>query len=177
MSRHWYVLQTLSSQEDQVKQLIENSKDKWTDGALIEQVKVPTLEMGELRRGKKKIIKKKFMPGYVFIELDLTDELLQKIRNIPGVMGFISSGNVPQILADEEIKNLFTEMGEIKEDKTISRLLFATGETVKILDGPFANFQGDIHGINSEKNKVTVMVEIFGRSTPVELDYLQVGKA
>ena len=177
MDMKWYVVHTLSSQEDKVKNMIEKEKLKWAEGIRIGQVKVPTLEMAEMSRGKKRIVKKKFMPGYVFMELDMTDELQRQIRSIPGVMGFVSSGTQPQVLSEEEIQNLFTEMVEIKkEDKTASRILFSKGEVVKILEGPFANFQGTIDEVDSDKGKVKVKVEIFGRSTPVELNYLQVGK-
>ena len=177
MNMKWYVIHTLSSQEDKVKNMIEKEKLKWAEGSRVGQVKVPTLEMAKMSRGKKRIVKKKFMPGYVFMELDITDELQRRIRSIPGVMGFVSSGTEPQVLSDEEIQNLFTEMVEIKkEEKTAPRILFSKGEVVKILEGPFANFQGTIDEVDSDKGKVKVKVEIFGRSTPVELNYLQVGK-
>ena len=177
MALNWYVIHTLSSYEGKVKKLIEAESKKWPEKEMIGDIKVPTLEMAELRGGKKRIVKKKFMPGYVFIELDMTDELYRKVRNIPGVMGFVSSGAEPQVLTNEEMQNLFTEMGEVKTDEKVApRILFAEGETVKIIDGPFANFQGVIDDVNAEKGKVRVRVEIFGRATPVELDYLQVGK-
>ena len=177
MALNWYVIHTLSSHESKVKKLIEREGEKWSEKDKIGDIKVPTLEMAELRGGKKRIVKKKFMPGYVFIELDLNDELLTKIRNIPGVMRFVSSGAEPQILTKEEMQNLFTEMGEIKPDEKVApRILFSEGEKVKVIDGPFANFQGVIDEVNADKGKVRVRVEIFGRSTPVELDYLQVGK-
>ena len=177
MGMQWYVIHTLSSHEDKVRALIEQQKKRWSDGVKIGQIKVPTLEMAELRGGKKRVVRKKFMPGYVFIELDISDDLYRKIRNLPGVMGFITNGVEPQVLSEEEIQNLFTEMGGIKqEEKTQRRILFTEGETIKILEGPFAKFQGVIDEVNNEKGKVKVRVEIFGRSTPVELDYLQVGK-
>ena len=173
----WYVIHTLFAHEDKVKKIIEQEKKRWPETDSVGQIKVPTIEMAELRGGKKKIVKKKFMPGYVFIELDLTENLLHKIRALPGVMGFVSTGSQPQVLSEEEIQNLFTEIGEIKkEEKSAPRILFSEGEAVKILEGPFSNFQGVIDEVNSEKGKVKVRVEIFGRSTPVELDYLQVGK-
>lgn len=180
MSMKWYVLHTLSSHEGKVKKIIETQKLKWADGANIGQIKIPTLDMAELYHGKKRIVKKKFMPGYVFIELDLTDDLMYKIRNIVGVMGFVGTDAKPQVLTEEEIQSLFAEMGDavsnVSEEKVAPRILFVQGETVKIIDGPFANFQGIIDEVNVEKGKLRVRVEIFGRSTPVELDYLQVGK-
>ncbi|MCB1145822.1 MAG: transcription termination/antitermination factor NusG [Leptospiraceae bacterium] len=177
MGYSWYVINTMSSHEDKVRKLIERSKEKWDDGALIGQVKVPTHEVAELRGGKKRVVRKKLMPGYVFLELDVSDEIIRKIRSIPGVMGFVSTGNDPQVMSDDEMQSLFTEMGEVaSEEKSAPRILFSEGETVKIIDGPFANFNGIVDEVNHEKGKVRVKVEIFGRSTPVELDYLQVGK-
>lgn len=177
MSFDWYVIQTLSSFEAKVKKLIERESVHWADKENIGEVKVPTLEMAELRNGKKRIVKKKFMPGYVFIELKMTDDLLHNIRKLNGVMGFIGSDGEPQVLTEDEIQGLFAEMGEVKADEKASpRILFSEGETVKIIEGPFANFQGVIEDVNSEKGKVKVKVEIFGRKTPVELDYLQVSK-
>lgn len=177
MSYQWYVIQTLSSHESKVKKLIEKQKDRWPDGDKIGQIKVPTIEMAELRGGKKRIVQKKFLPGYVFIELDFTEDLFQRLRGLGGVMGFVGTGNEPQVLSEEDIQNMFAEMGEVPtEEKVGPRILFSEGETVKIIDGPFANFQGIVDEVNSEKGKLRVRVEILGRSTPVELDYLQVGK-
>ncbi|MFZ5627807.1 MAG: transcription termination/antitermination protein NusG [Spirochaetota bacterium] len=177
MAMHWYVVTTLSSHEDKVKKLLERQKDKWPDGAKVGQVKIPLHEMAELRGGKKRIVKKKLMPGYVFIEADLTDELQHRIRSLPGVMGFVSAGVEPQVLSEEEMHALFTEMGPaVAEEKQTTRIFFSEGEIVRIIDGPFANFQGTVDDVNPEKGKVRVRVEIFGRATPVELDYLQVSK-
>ncbi|MDH5717112.1 MAG: transcription termination/antitermination protein NusG [Spirochaetia bacterium] len=177
MEFKWYVIHTLSAHESKVKKLIEREKEKWEEKDRVGQIKIPTLEMAELRGGKKRIVKKKFMPGYLFLELDITDELYRKIRAIPGVMGFVGSGSSPQVLTEEEMQSLFAEMGEVTtEEKVAPRILFSEGEIVKIIDGPFANFQGVIDEVSPEKGKLRVKVEIFGRSTPVELDYLQVGK-
>lgn len=177
MALNWYVLHTLSSHEDKVKKLLEKEKEKWPEKDRVGQIKVPTIEMAELRGGKKRIVKKKFMPGYVFIELDITDDLARKVRSLSGVMDFVSTGSEPQVLSEEEIQSLFAEMGDVApEEKSKPRILFSEGETIKVIDGPFANFQGVIDEVNHEKGKVRVMVEIFGRTTPVELDYLQVSK-
>lgn len=177
MSMQWYVVTTLSSHEDKVKRLLERQKTKWADGAKVGQVKIPLHEMAELRGGKKRIVKKKLMPGYVFIEADLSDELQHRIRALPGIMGFVSAGTDPQVLSEEEMHSLFTEMGPaVADDKQTPRIFFSEGEIVKIIDGPFANFQGTIDDVNPDKGKVRVRVEIFGRATPVELDYLQVSK-
>lgn len=173
----WYVLQVLSSHENKVQKLIEREKARWDNGDKIGEIKIPVLEMAELRGGKKRIVKKKFMPGYVFIQADLDDELERAVRSIPGVVTFVGTDEAAQILSDDEMQSLFSEMGENKNDeKVASRILFSEGETVRIIEGPFTNFQGLVESVDSEKGKVRVKVEIFGRSTPVELDYLQVGK-
>ncbi len=178
MAYQWYVVSTLSSHEDKVRKLLENMKKKWADGDRLRQVKVPVLEVAELRSGKKRVVKKKLMPGYVFLEIDMDDEIMSRIRSTPGIMGFVSAGHEPKILTEEEMHSMFTEMGDeaATEDKMASRLLFDVGDVVTIIDGPFANFSGVVDDVNPEKGKVRVKVEIFGRSTPVELDYLQIGK-
>lgn len=178
MNYQWYVIHTLSSHEDKVKKLIEKSKEKWSNGGKVGEVKLPLLEMAELRNNKKRIVKKKLMPGYLFVELDYDEDVVYKIRNLPGVMGFVSAGNEPQVMTEEEMQSLFTEIGDVPtEEKVAPRILFSRGDIVKIIDGPFANFQGVVDGVDPEKGKLTVSVEIFNRSTPVELDYLQVGKS
>lgn len=178
MAFQWYVVHTLSSHEDKVKKLIDRAKVAWPEGTRIGQVKVPVLDMAELRGGKKRVVKKKLMPGYVFIELDIDDELQRKVRAVPGIMGFVSAGAEPQVLTEEEMHSLFTEMGEVAaKEKVAPRILFDVGEKVKIIDGHFSNFQGVVDKINHEKGKIWVKVEILGRSTPVELDYLKVVKA
>lgn len=171
------MLHVLSSHENKVKNLIEREKKRWDEGEKIGQVKIPVLEMAEMHGGKKRIVKKKFMPGYVFVQADLSDDLERLVRAVPGVMGFVGTDEAAQMLSEEEIQNLFSEMGENKNDEKVApRILFSEGETVSIIDGPFANFHGLIESVDSEKGKVRVKVEIFGRSTPVELDYLQIGK-
>ncbi len=173
----WYVVTTLSSHEDKVKKLLERQKTKWPDGAKVGQVKIPLHEVAELRGGKKRVIKKKLMPGYVFIEAELSDELQQRIRSLPGIMGFVSTGVDPQVLSEEEMHSLFTEIGPTTaDDKQATRILFNKGDIVRIVDGRFTGWQGTIDNVMPEKGKVVVMVEIFGNANPVELDYLQVTK-
>ena len=130
MAMQWYVVTTLSSHEDKVRKLIERQKGKWPDGAKVGQVKIPLHEMAELRGGKKRIVKKKLMPGYVFIEAELTDELQHRIRALPGIMGFVSAGTEPQVLSEEEMHSLFTEMGPAVADEKQTPYLSTTSALI-----------------------------------------------
>jgi transcriptional antiterminator NusG len=178
MALSWYVLQVYSGHENKVKSSIEklilqhNLQDK------ISQVKVPTMDVAEMKNGKKKITKKRLIPGYVLIEMDMNDDLQYMVKSLPSVSAFVGKGVKPDPLSLEEVKNLFNEMGDIpaEESQSKPRLLFKVGESLKIIDGPFANFSGVVDEIYPDKGRLRVKVEIFGRSTPVELDYLQVGK-
>ena len=179
MSNKWYVLQVYSGHENKVKSNIEkliiqhNLQDKIT------QIKIPTMDVAEMKNGKKKITRKKLMPGYVLIEMEMDDDNQFLIQNLPSVSMFVGSKTKgPAALTPEEIKNMFSEMGDVESEEPVKpRLLFNVGETLKIIDGPFANFTGIVDEIFPEKGRLRVKVEIFGRSTPVELDYLQVGKS
>ena len=136
---------------------------------------VPTENVVELKEGKKRVSTKKFFPGYVLIEMDLSDETWHLINNIPKVTGFIGSNNKPSPLSDEEVENIRKQMDTgVTLTKTKSQ--FQKGDAVRIADGPFLGFTGAIDDIDIDHRKLRVMVSIFGRSTPVELDFLQVEK-
>jgi transcriptional antiterminator NusG len=137
----------------------------------------------EVKDGKKKVSTKKFLPGYILLEMDLPDQgwkpICSAIRRIPGVTGFVgSSPNLkPQPISQEEARMIFQKTGEIKGEKVLKpKQTFSVGETVRIIDGPFDSFTGTIEEVNLEKGKLRVMVGIFGRATPVEVDFLQVEK-
>lgn len=178
MAASWYVLQVYSGHESKVKTNIErlvkqnNLQDK------ILQVKIPTMDVAEMKNGKKKIVKKRLMPGYILIEMEMNDDLQYAIQKLPSVGSFVGKAGKPDPLTLEEVKNLFNEMGDFPTDETQAKpkILFKVGEVLKIIDGPFANFNGVVDEIYPDKGRLKVRVEIFGRSTPVELDYLQVGK-
>lgn len=184
MAKGWYILHTYSGYEGKIERtirsLLENG-DLSADAVL--DVKVPVEEVCEVKDGKKKVVTKKFLPGYIMIELDLPDlgwkDTCSKIRRIQGVTGFVGAGSNerPRPLSGEEAKALLQKSGEIKGDKPVRmKQSFAVGEQVKIIDGPFASFSGSIEEVNLEKNKLRVVVGIFGRATPVEVDLLQVEK-
>lgn len=179
MSKKWYALQTYSGHENKVKLNIEKMVEQYNLEEKISQVKIPTMDVAEMKNGKKKVTKKKIMPGYILVEMEMDDDLKFKIQNLPSVSTFVGANTEkgPEPLSVEEVKNMFSEAGESEaEEPAMPRTLFKVGETLKIVDGPFANFNGVVDEIFPDKGRLRVKVEIFGRSTPVELDYLQVGK-
>jgi transcriptional antiterminator NusG len=178
MSVKWYVLQVYSGHENKVKSNIEKLVTQHNLQDKIIQIKIPTMDVAEMKNGKKKITRKRLMPGYLLIEMEMNDDTQYLVQNLPSVSTFVGSKTKPDPLTLEEVKNLFNEMGDVQTDETQSkpRLLYKVGEALKIIDGPFANFSGVVDEIYPEKGRLRVKVEIFGRSTPVELDFLQVGK-
>lgn len=173
MAKRWYVIHTLTGQEEKVKANILSrlALSKLTDQ--ISQVLIPTEVVSEVKAGKKKISERKFFPGYILIEMELTDECWYLVKNTSGVTGFISSGSKPTPLLEEEIGNILKQTEE-KKEKPMPKVIFDKGESVRITEGPFTNFNGTIEEVHPAKGKLKVSVMIFGRSTPVELEYWQV---
>ena len=169
----WYVIHTLTGQEDRVKATIES---KITENPLkdrVFQVLIPTEQVSEVKDGKKKISMRKFFPGYVLVQMDLNDEAWYLLKNIPGVTGFIGTKTKPVPLLDSEV-NLIIKQTEEGREKPTPKVIFEKGDSVKVIEGPFINFGGTIEEVNPDKGKIKVMVLIFGRATPVELEYWQV---
>ena len=138
------------------------------------KVNIPTIKVAEMTTaGKKRVVEKKYMPGYILAELDLNDQVRLHISRLASVSGFVGSPD-PQPLSDDEVRNLLDGGDSVAEEAPRARILFQVGETVKIVDGPFANFTGVVDEIMPDKGRLRVKVEIFGQATPVELDYLQV---
>lgn len=182
MEKQWFVLHTLSGQEGKVRESIERRAklDELTD--YIGEVLIPTEKVSEVKRGKKTTTTRKFYPGYVLINIALYDEhkqLVDKswyfIQETPGIIGFIG-GERPVPLRNEEVQSILQQIEE-KQEKVKPKVNFTAGETVKINDGPFLNFNGVIDEVDPERGKLKVSVSIFGRSAPVELEYWQVEKA
>lgn len=171
--KQWYVIKTYAGHEKKAKANIEKMAESRGLLARVGQVSVPTIKMAEMKGGKKRIVEKKFMPGYVIAELDLDDNLQTLIRRLPSISGFVGNPD-PQPLTIEEVKNLLNVQNQEEEETSVTNMLFRVGETVKIIDGPFANFAGVVDEIMADKGRLRVRVEIFGQATPVELDYLQV---
>ena len=184
MAKNWYIVHTYTGYENKIERTIRMMLDaKELDSAIVTDVKVPVEEVVEVKDGKKRSRKNKFLPGYIMLELDLPEigwkTTCSAIRRIQGVTGFVGTNPDvrPRPISAEEAKNLLQKSGELKGEKTVRiKQSYEVGDTVKITDGPFATFSGNVEEINAEKNKLRVMVQIFGRATPVEVDILQVEK-
>ncbi|MDR0628235.1 MAG: transcription termination/antitermination protein NusG [Treponema sp.] len=184
MATGWYVLHTYAGYENKIEKTIRMMIDSGElDKEQVRDVKVPSEEVVEVKDGKKRITTKKFLPGYILVEMDLPDlswkGVCSKIKKIQGVTGFVGTpaDRKPQPLPGEEARIILQKSGEIKGERPVrSRQSFAPGEQVKIIEGPFESFTGIIEEVNQEKNKLRVMVGIFGRNTPLDVDLLQVEK-
>ncbi|MDR2841890.1 MAG: transcription termination/antitermination protein NusG [Spirochaetaceae bacterium] len=184
MATAWYILHVYSGFETKIEKKVRLMISQGElDKAIVKDIKTPSEEVTEVKDGKKRTQTKKFFPGYMMIELDLPDDnwkaTNKAIRDINGVTGFVGTppDRKPKPLSGEEARVILQKTGEIKGDKPVrARQTFSEGEQVKIIDGPFESFTGTIEEINTEKNKLKVMVGIFGRNTPVEVDIIQVEK-
>jgi len=174
MGKNWYVVHTYSGSEEKVKQAIENKADKKNLRDKISQVLVPTERIIELKGGGKKESDKKFYPGYILVEMELDDESWHLVRKTPRVTGFVGGSN-PVALSQEEVDVILQQMekGHAPQVKT----QYQKNETVRITDGPFSNFVGYIEDVDMDHGRLKVMVSIFGRQTPVELNFFQVERA
>jgi len=171
--RNWYVLHTYSGYEDAVKDAIEQRIESMNMQDYIFQVMVPKVEEVTIRRGEKVTDKKRLFPGYVLIEMNVTDESWYVARNTPNVTGFVGSGNIPVAVTPEEFGVVQKHVGDSQSSFKIE---LAAGDPVIILDGPFATYEGIVSEVDKDRGKVKVNVSIFGRETPVELDFVQVKK-
>jgi transcriptional antiterminator NusG len=179
MSKKWYVIHAYSGHENKVKTALEKETDMSGLREYIGQIKVPTIEVSEHKGGKKKTVTRKSFPGYVLVEMEMNDQTWSLVKRIPSVTGFVGAmgSSRPKPLTDEEVSLMFDQSDEHKvKDKVAVVVDFSIGEHVKIIDGPFNNFTGLVEEINAEKGRLRVKVEIFGRGTPVDLDFAQVGK-
>lgn len=171
--RRWYVIHTLSGHEQKVRHNLMKRIESMNMKGKIFNVLVPTEEEVEIKGGKKRIVQRKIFPGYVLVEMVMSDDSWYVVRNTSGVTGFVGSGTKPLPLPEEEVKQILKQTsGEAPR----RRLTLKTGDKVRITSGPFVEFYGAIQEVNPEKEKIKVLVSIFGRETPVELDYAQVEK-
>ncbi|MCK4774180.1 MAG: transcription termination/antitermination factor NusG [Candidatus Krumholzibacteria bacterium] len=169
----WYVVHTYSGHENKVK---ENILKMIATSSIIDQfgrLIVPTEEVAEMKKGKKTITTRKFFPSYILIEMFMSDESWHLVNGIPGVTAFVGTGTKPQPLLPTEVERILGRMDKERET-IIPEIPYTLGEHIRIKDGPFSDFTGVIDEINAEKGKLRVLVSIFGRETPVELDFLQV---
>ncbi|NLT95313.1 MAG: transcription termination/antitermination protein NusG [Clostridia bacterium] len=171
--KKWYVIHTYSGYENKVKANLEKRIESMNMGDKIFRILVPMEDEVELKDGKKKVVKRKVFPGYVLVEMKMTDDSWYVVRNTTGVTGFVGTGAKPVPLHDSEAKALLKQMG-VEEPK--ARIDLNVGQNVRVNSGPFENFLGTIEEIYPEKGKVKVLLSMFGRETPVELDFTQVDK-
>jgi transcriptional antiterminator NusG len=172
MAMHWYVVQTYSGQEAKVMQFIQEVINSGDMAGQLGNVLMPTQDVVQVKNGKKVKTTRKFFPSYVLVEIELNKETMHFMRNINGVTGFVGS-NKPQAIREEEMRRILGQT-EKSTRQEISEVPFEIGDAVKIKDGPFNDFDGVVDEIHPEKGKVKVMVSVFGRSTPVEVDFVHV---
>lgn len=170
--RRWYVIHTYSGYENKVKKNLEHRILSLDKSDRIFRVEVPTVEEIEIRSGQRHTVPRKIFPGYVLVEMIMDEESWYVVRNTPGVTGFVGTGNKPSPLPEQEAQTILKQMQMAAPTKF--KVTLQPGQAVKIVDGPFSDFEGIIDNINQEKGKVRVRVSFFGRETPVELDFLQV---
>ena len=175
MSKQWYIVHTYSGFEKKVKESLEGRVQAFGLTDKIGQVIIPTESVVEVRGGKKVISPRMCYPGYLLVEMDMDDYTWHVVRSTPRVTGFVGSGQTPTPLTDEEVQNILNRATSTAE-KPKPKLSFDRNESVRIVDGPFANFSGKVDEVNTERGTLRVMVTIFGRATPVELEFLQVEK-
>ena len=171
--KQWFVIHTYSGYEDRVRKNLEQ-RIKFIDGGdEIFQVVIPTEEEIEVRSGQRRNVTKKTLPGYVLIQMKMSDRSWNIVRNTPGVTGFVGSGNKPTPLSEEEVNQILTQM---TAEAPKVKVGFRKGQSIRVTDGPFIDFVGVVDEISPDKGKVKVLLSLFGRETPVQLDFLQVEK-
>ncbi len=171
----WYIVHTYSGFEDRVKETLLQRAEALGMGDAFGEVRIPTETVVEYRNGKKREIQRKFFPGYILVEMEMSDPAWHVVKNTPKVTGFVGTGKRPTPLTPEEVHQILEQVSSAKE-KPRPKYVFEKGEPVKITDGPFNNFTGVVDEVNLDRNTLKVMVTIFGRQTPVELDFSQVQK-
>ncbi|HTS24467.1 MAG TPA: transcription termination/antitermination protein NusG [Bryobacteraceae bacterium] len=173
--KKWFIIHTYSGFENKVKESLQTRADAFGFSDKIGQILIPTEEVVELRNGKKVTSKRLVYPGYVLVEMEMNDELWHAVKNTPRVTGFVGGGNSPVPLSADEVNQILYRQASSAE-RPRPKMTFEKNDSVRIIDGPFANFSGKVDEVNSERGTLRVMVTIFGRATPVELEFLQVEK-
>ena len=173
LGRRWYVLHTYSGYEENVERNMRQRIDSMDMQDKIFDVIIHKEKKIKIKNGKRKIVEEKIFPGYVLVNMIVTDDSWYVVRNTPNVTGFVGTGNTPTPVSEEEMKSIMSKMG-VEEPKY--EIDVEAGSPVKITDGPFKNFEGKVNEVDAERGKVKVLVNMFGRETPVELDYLQIKK-
>ncbi len=171
--KRWFVIHTYSGYEERVKKNLEQRIKFMDSRDEVIQVVIPTEEETEVRNGQRRTVTKKILPGYVLIEMKMSDQSWNIVRNTPGVTGFVGSGSKPVPLREEEVNQIIKQMAA---EAPRVKVGFKKGQSVRVIDGPFIDFVGVVDDISMAKGKVKVLLSLFGRETPVELDFLQVEK-
>jgi len=171
--KQWFVVHTYSGYEERVKKNLEQRIKFMDGGDAIFQIVIPTEEEIEVRSGQRRNVTKKILPGYVLIHMKMSDRSWNIVRNTPGVTGFVGTGSKPAPLSEEEVNQILTQM---TAEAPKVKVGFRKGQSIRVTDGPFLDFVGVVDDISPEKGKVKVLLSLFGRETPVELDFLQVEK-
>ena len=174
--KRWYVVRAVSGQEKKVKDYIDAEVERNKIQDYISQVLIPTEKVYQIRNGKKISKERNYFPGYIMVEALLDGEVQHILKNIPGVIGFLGDKGQPIPLRQAEVNRILGKVDELSETDAELNIPFIVGESVKVIDGPFNSFIGTIEEINEEKKKLTVMIKIFERKTPLELSYMQVEK-
>lgn len=173
--RAWYAIHTYSGYENKVRSHLEARIASMDMRGKIFRVIVPMEEEVEIKQGQRRTVQRKVFPGYVLVEMIMSDEAWYVVRNTPGVTSFVGSGNKPIPLQEHEVKSILKQVTK-ETEKPKAKISFSKGQSVRVVDGPFADFIGTVSDLNMDRNKVTVLVSFFGRETPVVLDFLQVEK-
>lgn len=175
MAKKWYVIHAYSGFEKRVKQTLEERIRLTGTAHLFDEILVPAEEVVELRKGRKVTSERKFFPGYVLVKMELNDQTWHMVNDTPKVSGFLGGGGRPQPLSEREVDKILRQVEDGME-KPKPKVTFAVGENVRVIDGPFVSFNGVVEEVDEDKTRLKVSVSIFGRATPVELDFVQVEK-
>ncbi|MDY6845233.1 MAG: transcription termination/antitermination protein NusG [Thermodesulfobacteriota bacterium] len=173
MSKHWYIVHTYSGYEEHAKLALKEKIRLHDMEDKFGEILIPSEKIVELVKGKKKLSTRKFYPGYMFVNMEMDNETWHVVKDTPKVTGFVGRGKAPKPVPEEEINEIFSQMDEgVLKPKP--KVMFEKGDSIKVVDGPFTNFNGVVAEVKPDKGKVRVLVSIFGRTTPVELEFFQI---
>lgn len=174
MSKSWYAVHTIAGHENKVKDVLtRRAQVQHLWNVDIDDVLIPTEQESAMRAGKRTVVKKKVFPGYILVKMVMTDEAFKLVKSTSGVTGFVQSGNRPVPLEDYEVQRI---LRNLESSETTPKVSWEKGETIRVVDGPFVDYSGKIEEVNAERERLKVLINIFGRDTPVELEFNQVEK-